>query len=52
MKFIQIMIKIHKPKPIYLFGRSMLENNVEKYIHAFMHLCLVRDDFYVVEKNG
>ena len=42
MKFIHFMISIHKPKPIYLFGRSMLENNVEKYIHAFIHLCLVR----------
>ena len=51
MKFLQIMINIQKPKPINLFGRSMLKNKVEKYIHAFMHLCLFEYDFYVVEKK-
>ena len=51
MKIIQIMINIHKPKPIYIFGRSLLENNVENYIHAFMHLCLDRVCFLCCGKK-
>ena len=42
INFIQFMITLRKPKPTKLFGGSVPENNVEKYIHAFMHLCLVR----------
>ena len=43
--FIQIMINIHKPKPIKYpktFWYFYVQVNVEIFLHFFMHLCLVR----------